>query len=188
MSAAHRHACILLVRRLRAMRRGRFDVPAHREELENLSQRMADLLDCLEGFSPIAQAVESAHDEQHGDAHFACALATLRELRDSTQRVIDALPHARTRPLPKFAAAVWLHLHVAHGGPVPKRSRTGSDVRQLQSLLEAGGYPLSPEAVRNLLRDALNEFDPTCPPPEVRAFLHEVERRQRVIFSRKKHP
>lgn len=103
------------------------------------------------------------------------AILRLREIAEDAYRLADEYPNARAKPELGWAAAYFLHLWLEAGRDRPALYDNSEAAEALGCILEAGGYPLSPERVRGILSDALRTFDPTyhpCGSPLERLFVY----------------
>lgn len=167
----------LLVARIRLIYQSNFDMAAHRRELTALATAI-DALQARLDASPALWALEDAHEQAHGPQAFEVATSHLRALADTSRQTAAQLPPAQARPALAFAAAAWLHFEALNGREPPAKTNTDPAVRELESILDEAKSNRSTVAVRKALGRALDEFDPTCPPPAVRAFIDEIDRQR----------
>ena len=149
------------------------DFTDQRDRVTDLAERMAELVEELEGQSPELFDMECEHDKPQGNGvgfdgmpivwpDYRCSykgtLVYMRDLADSARRVADSYPGSRKRPALPSAAIGFVWLRREFGFPMPSLYNYGDDVRELGGICEAAGMHKAPETLRNALSVALREW------------------------------
>lgn len=166
-------AKLRLVERVRAL-----VVPVNftdqRDRMTDLSERLAELVDELEGPTPGVFDLENEHDKPQEKGvgldglpivwpdyrcSFKGTLGYMRDLAESARRVADSYPEPRKRPALPAAATGFVWLRREFGLPAPSLYGAGDDVREFASICTAAGIHKAPETLRNALSVALKEWE-----------------------------
>lgn len=145
-----------------------------RHRMADLSERLAELVEELDGQSPGMFDLENEHDKPQAKGigldgmpivwpDFRCSfkgtLVHMRDLADSARRVADSYPEPRKRPALPTAATGFIWLRREFGFPAPSLYGAGDDVREFASICTAAGLHKAPETLRNALSVALREWE-----------------------------
>lgn len=145
-----------------------------RDRMTNLSERLADLVDELDGQSPGMFDLENEHDKPQEKGvgldglpivwpDFRCSfkgtLVYMRDLADSARRVAESYPEPRKKPALPAAATGFIWLRREFGFSLPSLYSDGGDVREFGGICTAAGLHKAPETLRNALSVALREWE-----------------------------
>lgn len=163
--------------KLRLIERVRGLVPVNltdqRDRMVDLSERLEELVDELDGQSSGVLDLENEHDKPQEKGvgldgmpivwpDFRCSykgtLIYMRDLADSAMRVADGYPEPRKRPALPSAATGFVWLRREFGFPMPALYSDGEDVREFGEICKSAGLHKAPETLRNALSVALREW------------------------------
>lgn len=145
-----------------------------RDRMTDISERLAELVDELDGQSPGVFDLETEHDKPPEKGvgldglpivwpdyrcSFKGTLGYMRDLAESARRVAASYPEPRRRPALPAAATGFVWLRREFGYPSPSLYDTGGDVREFGGICEAAGLHKAPETLRNALSVALREWE-----------------------------
>lgn len=166
-------AKLRLVERVRALA-----VPVNftdqRDRMTDLADRLAELVEVLDGQSPEVFDLETEHDRPQDRGvgldgmpivwpDFRCSfkgtLVYMRDLAESARRVADGYPEPRKRPALPAAATGFVWLRREFGFPMPSLYDDGDDVREFADICLAAGLHKAPATLRNALSVALKEWE-----------------------------
>lgn len=122
---------------------------------DELAQRVED--------GPASLDIELARTELGFDS----ASPSLRALADCARFARGDLANPRARHALPRAASAYLHLLHREGNPRPSLYEKGEAVQEFLQLLEDANVPRSASSARQLLTDALKDFDPFGLPPGI---------------------
>lgn len=146
----------------------------NRDRVTDIADRLAELVEELDGQSSAAFDLEMEHDKPQEKCvgldgmpivwpdyrcSFKGTLVYMRDLAGSARRVADAYPEPRKRPALPSAATGFVWLRREFGFPMPSLYSDGDDVRELGDICEAAGMHKAPETLRNALSVALREWE-----------------------------
>jgi hypothetical protein len=171
-----------LIQRVKLMHRSRWSPTPERKAAEAIATKLRELADLLDAAGVAQFGIEHAHDSQDdsqcepdglplGWCSYKATRMHMRHLAETAERWAAALPDPRERVAAPFAALVLLHLRYQYDFPRPSLYADGPDVNELRLVLSSAGIHLSATRVRNLLANALKEFDPFLFPYQESNFL-----------------
>ncbi len=171
--AAYELAKLRLIERVRAL-----VVPVNftdqRDRMTNLSERLAELVDELDGQAPEMFDLENEHDKPQEKGvgldglpivwpdyrcSFKGTLGYMRDLAESAKRVAESYPEPKKRPALPAAATGFVWLRREFGCAAPSLYSAGEDVREFGGICAAAGLHKAPETLRNALSVALREWE-----------------------------
>lgn len=145
-----------------------------RARMADLAERLAELVDELDGQSTSVFDLENEHDRppEMGVGldgmpivwpNFRCSfkgtLSHMRDLSDSARRVAEGYPEPKKRPALPAAATGFVWLRREFGFPIPRLYSEGDDLREFGSICSAAGIHKAPETLRNAVSMALREWE-----------------------------
>lgn len=145
-----------------------------RDRMTDISERLAELVDELDGQSPGVFCLENEHDKplENGvgpdglpivwpdyRCSFKGTLGYMRDLAESAKRVAESYPEPRKRPALPAAATGFVWLRREFGFSRPSLYSDGPDVREFGGICEAAGLHKAPETLRLALSVALREWE-----------------------------
>lgn len=145
-----------------------------RDRMTDIAERMAEMVEELDGQSPGLFDLENEHDKPQDKGvgidgmpivwpdyrcSFKGTLGYMRDLAESARRVADSYPEPRKRPALPAAATGFVWLRCEFGFSMPSLYSEGDDVRELGGICAAAGLHKAPETLRNALSAALREWE-----------------------------
>lgn len=156
-----------------------------RKDLENLIAEIERVRQKLDDVSTTSLLI-STHDEERigldgwpipieldeNRCSYRKTLAALFDINETARRVIETLPHPKSKKALPMAAFGILHLYVEYGCNKPAIHAESRAVELLEEVcLAAKMKEYSRDHLKAVMRKALNEFDPHYLAPELKKLV-----------------
>lgn len=162
-----------LIDRVKQIHEAKWSPTTEAKALEALAKKLDETISMMDmssywgledSFNQPQRGVVRLDGTKEPDIDRSCRYASVRwamsELAEFARSKKGELPDPRIKLALPFAAMGLLHIMYQSGKSRPSLYDNGEVVNKLRDICSAAGIVLSPEALRNALKKALDSFDP----------------------------